>query len=141
MCLFSLLKLQDAPGRPANWSLAIDAILAKNLPVKFALKGQLELTDITKDNFYATHKIWRNPRSLHNIFVQGECAPRRPIVISSFAPHRPTLSNLSLTSNLGVVSSTESHSLKGQPFNTRPFDEKLPIYLHILRQALEVNSI
>lgn len=135
----SLVKHQDDPHRPSNWLPAIEAILAQNLPVKFALRGYLALTDRTQDNFYATHKIWRNPRSLHNIFVQGQCAPRRPILLCNFATRRDTVSNLALTSYLAVLTSTESQALKGNPpFNTRPYDRRLPEYLRILRDALEV---
>lgn len=64
--------------------MAIEAILANNLPVKFAMRGHLNLNDRTGDDFYATHKIWRNYARLRQI-VANRCDSRRPIYLCSFA--------------------------------------------------------
>lgn len=84
----------------------IDAILAQNLPVKFALRGHLDLHDRTANDFYATKKIWRNYRRLRQLFV-WKCGARKPIILCNFQRVHRSISNMTI-SNTSNQSSKDS---------------------------------
>lgn len=154
---YSLLDNAAVNANLPNWSAAIEAILVNNLPVKFALRGHLDLTDCTQDNFYATKKIWHKYRRLRQIFLSN-CSARKPIFLSNFHSTGKTASMLSLGSNhsqLGRIigrwmSNSSAASVcdpltasvsEDEVFNMRPPDASLADYLRIVREALQIARI
>lgn len=135
----NLLKELDDPCAAAIVSPAIEAILQRNLPVKFALCGRLELTDITENVFYATHKIWTHPRCLHQIFMSNQCASRRPIVTCCFENSKSySISMVSLSSRMEPGNSSMEHK---ESFSHRPIDQRLPMYLKAVNESLQVITL
>lgn len=139
MYLYSLLDATDAIENVPNWNEAIEKILSNNLSMKFAIRGALELEDITDDKFYATKKIWSNFRRLREILV-NECAPRRPIFLCNFNHAPPTMSILSTVSvkSLNQSKDTMGAIVNRDLYNRRPFDKNLPKYLKIVQEAMQV---
>lgn len=66
-----------------NWSPAIEAILANNLPLKFCIRGRLDLSDFTKDNFYISKRRFEDFNTLRKLMDEDN-SPRYPIFLVNF---------------------------------------------------------
>lgn len=144
--VYSLLNDTDAMVNCPNWNEAIDTILANNLPMKFAIRGQLDMTDRTDNNFYATKKIWTHYRRLREILV-NDCSARRPIILCNFDNLPPPTAEVRSNDQIITVnrkSEAKSVQINGPTttlsYNRHPFDANLPCYLQIIKEAFQVES-
>lgn len=129
------------------------------------MRGHLDLHDCTRDDFYATNKIWTHSRRLREIFV-NQCAPRKPIYLCNCHRVRPSVSNMTMVSEYSRMirtarlsnpsdvygasgehpaitdgDTTASLGIEQPRFNVRPDDKNLVEYLRIVRESLAIEGV
>ncbi|KAG8278223.1 Armadillo repeat-containing protein 3 [Homalodisca vitripennis] len=136
------------------WEVALETILNKFLPIKFAMTGRLDLTDITDSNFYITklsltrNQLDKNKFPILEYFIVNNCCPIQILYVANFEENYRLSSSGSLTSKRtastkSILSKNESvlsmtNSYKCEKF--RYIDVYLQEYIETMKTILNKNG-